>query len=161
MSCTAKTGPLKGPFRASIGNWLGERGTGTQWPPSLDTEKMEMSYWGAALVLLISMSRRGDERREERMSPPVKFLKAWFFPLSLAAAVQGCPVILPLRCNCCETWRNKMFFFFHVLGWRGVTLSSYPPPSQTAGTPFRSGKKPFPCSQERMHLPPLPLTSFS
>lgn len=36
---------------------------------------MEMSYWGAALVLLISMSRRGDERREERMSPPVKFFE--------------------------------------------------------------------------------------
>lgn len=38
---------------------------GTQWLPSLDTEKMEMSYWGSALVLLIAMSRRGDERRED------------------------------------------------------------------------------------------------
>lgn len=28
---------------------------------------MEMSYWGAALVFLISMSRRGDKGREERM----------------------------------------------------------------------------------------------
>jgi len=27
---------------------------------------MEMSYWGAALVFLIAMSRRGDERREKR-----------------------------------------------------------------------------------------------
>ena len=87
-----------------------------------------MSYWGAALVSLISMSRRGDERREERMSPPVKFFsKAWFFPLSLAAAAQGCPVILPLRCNCCETWRNKVFFFFPCPGVTGVTLSSHPP----------------------------------
>lgn len=67
VSCTAKTGPLKEPFTASIGSWLGERGTGTQWLPSLDTQKMEMSYLGAALVSLIAMSGWGDEGREEKM----------------------------------------------------------------------------------------------
>lgn len=99
--------------------------------------------------------------REERRGwvPLLSFLKAWFFPLSLAAAAQGCPVILPLRCNCCETWRNKMFFF-PCPGVTGVTLSSYslppPPPSQTAGTPFRSGKKPLPMQPGKNAPPSAP-----
>lgn len=40
-----------------------------------------------------------------------------FFFFYSAVAVQGCPVILRLQCNCCvfETRRNKMFL--HVLGW--------------------------------------------
>lgn len=106
VSCTAKTGPLKEPFTASMGSWLGERGTGTQWPPSPDTQKMEMSYSGAALVSLIAMSGRGDEGRGETMgfqcfprrgsfpSPPGKM---WCFKLwwGWRIALSLPPTLLP------------------------------------------------------------------
>lgn len=130
MSCTAKTGPLKGPFTASIGNWLGERGAGTQWPPSPDTEKMEMSYWGAALVLIIAMSGRGDERREGRgWVPPCKVLEGVVLsPSALFLA-------LPPQCRSVPSPRitrvtatplkldGTKHFFPHILGWQEWRLT--------------------------------------
>lgn len=166
MSCTAKTGPLKGLFRASIGNWLGERGTGTQWPPSLDTEKMEMSYWGAALVLLIAMSRRGDERREAGMSP--LFLSFWRRGSFPAALPPPCRDALPSRVSYVIAVLLKFDeteCFFHVLGWwRWHSYAHLPslnplPPLQSCPralwTPFCQGQS----RQERMCLPPLTCTS--
>lgn len=164
MSCTAKTGPLKSPFRGSIGNWLGERETGAQWPPSLNTEEMEMSYWSAALVLLIAMSRRGAEGRG--WVSPVTFLKAWFFPFNIvfffccsSAAVHGCPVTPCLQYNCSafEIWWNKIFF--SCPGVMIVTLIPPTPlPSWILELPFALAKL-FPCSQEGMCFPLLAHTS--
>lgn len=101
------------------------------------------------------VEERWWEKRGEDEFPLLSFWRRGFFPSALsssATAVQGCPVILPLRCNCCafETWRNKMLF---SMSWGDggdtlllSTLPLSPPPSplhypsQTAGTPFRSGK---------------------
>lgn len=68
VSCAAKMGaPQKAPFQSLNRKvTLGREEPGAQWSPSPDTEEMEMSYWGAALVLIIAMSGRGDERREGR-----------------------------------------------------------------------------------------------
>lgn len=143
VSCTAKTGPLKEPFTASIGSWLGERGTGTQWLPSLDTQKMEMSYLGAALVSLIAMSGWGDEGRGEKMG---------CHPL----CIKG--VVLCLRLQ----WKCSIWIFKNV-GNEGDT--SLPLPSPISSHP-RSWKlllprfNSSPWCQERMHLPLLCHTSF-
>lgn len=113
---------------------------------------------------LLSSRRRGS-------LPPPRVV------CSAAAEVQGRPVALHLQCNC-ETWLNKTFFFFSMSSgdagdtqcWPPrpsppTTLPPPPPPqptlSQTTGTAFCSSKNSSHAARERMHLPLLPLTSFS
>lgn len=128
---------------------------------------MEMSYWGAALVLLIAMSRRGDGRREERMSSPCKVFEGMVLsPVLLSAtAEQGCPVILHLGCNCCvfETMMKLNVFFPVLQGDGGDTrLLSTPPlfpplpsPPRPLELPFRFGK-PLPMQAGKNAPPSAP-----
>lgn len=83
-------------------------------------------------------------------SPLFKFLKAWFFPCSFATAVQGCPAIPCLLCNCCsfEVWWNWMFFpcpgVMEVTPMRTSPLLTpflpFSPVPEHCGLPFAKGK---------------------